>query len=198
MELVRYLQLNPARMRAPMDAGSYRWSSHRAYLGQDSLVKIETAAVLGELANSVGKARLAYLKFIAEGKDAGHQSDYYDVRDQRFLGDERFVEKLGERIQGDREITVPAPRVKFPELLRMTAAVYGASEKELSQAGRQRKWVKARSMLVYLGREWGRVSVKELGRRLHRDPSIISRLYSTYAADRDQTKEGLLAQQLRR
>jgi hypothetical protein len=25
--------------------------------------------------------------------------------------------------------------------------------------------------LVYLGREWGRVSVKELGKRLHRDPS---------------------------
>jgi len=82
------------------------------------------------------------------------------------------------------------------EKIGMTAAVYGTSEKELSQSGRQRKWVKARSMLVYLGREWGRVSVKELGRRLHRDPSIISRLYSTYAADRDQTKEGLLAQQL--
>ena len=80
LELVRYLHLNPERMRASMDAGSYRWSSHRAYLGQDSLVKIETAAVLREFANSVGKARLAYLKFIAEGKDAGHQSDYYDVR----------------------------------------------------------------------------------------------------------------------
>jgi len=197
LELVRYLHLNPERMRAPMDAGNYRWSSHRAYLGQDSVVKIETAAVLGEFASSAGKARLAYLKFIAEGKDAGHQADYYDVRDQRFLGDERFVEEIEGRIQGDREIKVPAPRVKFSELLRMTAAVYGASEKELSQAGRQRKWVKARSMLVYLGREWGRVSVKELGRRLHRDPSIISRLYSAYVADRDPIKERLLAQQLR-
>jgi putative transposase len=47
LELVRYLHLNPERMRATMDAGNYRWSSHRAYLGQDSLVKIETAAVLG-------------------------------------------------------------------------------------------------------------------------------------------------------
>jgi hypothetical protein len=51
--------------------------------------------------------------------------------------------------------------------------------------------------LVYLAREWGRTSVKELGRRLHRDPSIISRLYSAYAADRDQNKETLLAKQLR-
>jgi hypothetical protein len=50
--------------------------------------------------------------------------------------------------------------------------------------------------VVYLAREWGRESVKEIGRRLHRDPSIISRLYSTYAADRDENKEILLAKQL--
>ena len=56
--------------------------------------------------------------------------------------------------------------------------------------------MKPRSALVYLAREWGRVSVKEIGRRLHRDPSIISRLYSAYAADRDPKKEMLLAQQL--
>jgi chromosomal replication initiation ATPase DnaA len=51
-------------------------------------------------------------------------------------------------------------------------------------------------MLVYLAREWGRASLKEIGKRFHRDSSIISRLYSTYAADRDRDKEKLLAQQL--
>jgi chromosomal replication initiation ATPase DnaA len=51
----------------------------------------------------------------------------------------------------------------------------------------------ARSILVYLAREWGKASVKEIGRGLHRDPSIISRLYSAYAADRDRNKETLLA-----
>ena len=33
--------------------------------------------------------------------------------------------------------------------------------------------------------------------RLHRDPSIISRLYMTYAANRDRSKETFLAKQLR-
>jgi putative transposase len=197
MELVRYLHLNPERMRSPMDAGNYRWSSHTAYLGKDCLVKIETAPVLGEFAKSLNKARLAYVKFIAEGKAAGHQTDYYDVRDQRFLGDERFVEEIEERIQQDREITRPVPRAKLSALLPLVAKAYDATEKELVRAGRQRRWVRARSMLVYLGREWGRVSVKELGRRLHRDPSVISRLYSTYAAARDSKKEAVLLQQLR-
>ena len=38
-------------------------------------------------------------------------------------------------------------------------------ERDLIQAGRQRKWVRARSMLVYLGCDWGRASVKEIGQR---------------------------------
>jgi putative transposase len=196
-ELVRYLHLNPERMRSPTDAGNYRWSSHRAYLGRDSLVRVETAAVLGEFAKSLNKARPAYLKFIAEGKAAGHRVDYYDVRDQRFLGDERFVEQIEARIGEDRDVAVPAPRAKFAVLLPLVAKAYDANEKELVRAGRQRQWVRARSMLVYLGREWGRVSVKELGSRLHRDPSVISRLYSSYATARDSKKEAVVLRQLR-
>jgi hypothetical protein len=82
---------------------------HAAYLGKDGLVKVETSTVLGELAKSVGQARRAYLRFKAEGKGSGHQPDYYDVRDQRFLGDKG----IDERIQGDREIEGPGQRRSF-------------------------------------------------------------------------------------
>ena len=56
---------------------------------------------------------------------------------------------------------------------------------------------KGESSVGVFGAGVGRASVKEIGRRLHRDPSIISRLYSAYAADRDLNKEALLANQLR-
>ena len=197
LELVRYLHLNPGRMRAPTDPGMYRWSSHGAYLGKSGLVKVEASMVLAALVTSVGQARRAYLRFMAEGKGSGHRADYYDVLDQRFLGERNFVEQIDERIRAEAEIEMPGPRVKFGELLQLTAKAYGVNERDLVRPGRQRKWVKARAALVYLGREWGRASVKEIGRRLHRDPSIISRLYSAYAADRDQNKEALLAKQLR-
>ena len=197
LELVRYLHLNPGRMRVPMDPWKYPWSSHATYLGKSGLVKVDTSTVLGELNRSVGKARRAYFKFMAEGKGWGHQSDYYAVQDQRFLGDKNFVEQIDERIRAEREIEVPGPRAKFGELLQLTAKAYGVNERDLVRPGRQRKWAKARAALVYLAREWGRASVKEIGRRLHRDPSIISRLYSAYAADRDPNKEALLAKQLR-
>jgi chromosomal replication initiation ATPase DnaA len=96
-----------------------------------------------------------------------------------------------------RTVEVPGPRAKFSQLLHLTAEIYGVSERDLVKAGRQRQWVRARSMLVYLAREWARTRVKEIGRRLHRDPSIISRLYLAYAADRDQNKEKKLGKQLR-
>jgi hypothetical protein len=72
---------------------------------------------------------------MAEGKGSGHRPDYYDVRDQRFLGDEGFVEQIDERIRAEREIEVPQPRAKFPELLRLTAEAHGMAERELVKPG---------------------------------------------------------------
>src|SRR5262245_3713729 len=85
-------------------AGDFPRRSHGAYLGKASAVKLKTSAVLGEFAKSAGQARRAYLRFMAEGRGSGHQPDYYDVHDQRFLGDQSFVEQIDERIRIEREI----------------------------------------------------------------------------------------------
>jgi chromosomal replication initiation ATPase DnaA len=113
------------------------------------------------------------------------------------LGDERFVEDIEERVQGDREIASPTPCVKLAALLAIVAKAHGATEKELTERGRQRKWIRARSMLVYLGREWGRTGVRELGKWLRRDPSVIRRLYFAYAAARNEKTEMALLRELR-
>ena len=76
------------------------------------------------------------------------------------------------------------------------AARISVSERDLVQRGRQRKWVKPRA--AFLAREGVGQASKKIGRRLHRDPSIISRLYAAYAADRDRSKEMLVAKELGR
>ena len=58
----------------------------------------------------------------------------------------------------------------------------------------------SRIMQVYIGVLGpGRVQAqcKALGKGLHRDPTVISRLYSAYAAARDEKKETALLHQLR-
>ena len=192
LELVRYLHLNPARIRTPFNPWTYRWSSHAAYLGRPSLVEVSTASVLASFHRRVGLARQAYRRFMREGLAYGHQDRFYETVDQRFLGDERFLEETDRRTAATREITIRPQRIAFSSLLTAVANAYGVTSREIVAPGRQRALVPARAMLVYFAREWSRVTTCELGRRLHRDPTMISRLAATYATHRNVMAEARL------
>jgi DNA-binding IclR family transcriptional regulator len=47
-------------------------------------------------------------------------------------------------------------------------------------------------LLVYLAREWGEMTIKDLGKRIGRDPSMVSRLCGEYEERRDLKREGRL------
>ena len=94
LELVRYLHLNPARLREPRDPWRYRWSSHRTYLGTPSPVEVETGLVLSQFGRQRGQARQAYLTFLKDGLGVGHEPKFYATVDQRVLGDEGFVAEV--------------------------------------------------------------------------------------------------------
>ena len=47
--------------------------------------------------------RQSYQRFIQEGLRDRHREEYYAVKDQRFLGEERFVEKLKARVDVEPE-----------------------------------------------------------------------------------------------
>ena len=102
LELVRYIHLNPARLKNPEELATYRWSSHHGYLGGTGPVTVDTDLVLRQLGNSAAQARKVYRKFIEDGQSLGHEERYYQAVDQRFLGDEKFVQQVAERApQGD-------------------------------------------------------------------------------------------------
>jgi REP element-mobilizing transposase RayT len=192
LELVRYIHLNPARLKVPIGAWRYRWSSHGAYLGKPSAVKVDAEAVLGQLGSTLGAARRAYERFMTEGLKQGHEEKYYETIDQRFLGGERFVDEVAERSEAS-EVVIRAKRVGFARLLEAISQAHEVEGGVLLRAGRQRRWVAVRAQLVYLGRQWCGLTTKELGRRLHRDASMISRLYAWYEAHRDERIEKKIA-----
>ncbi len=194
LELVRYLHLNPARIRQRQDPWRYRWSSHGAYMGRASCVEVKTSVVLAQFGKRVGRARQTYLRFVKEGLGMGHEAKYYETVDQRLLGDERFVERVDRRTEQKREIEKKPRVLPFLAVTRAVADEYGISPEVLLRPGRQRSWVRARGMLVYLGREWSGMSTRELGRQMHRDASVISRLYGQYARNRKHSVERRLGQ----
>ena len=196
LELVRYLHLNPARMRTPLSPWTYRWSSHAAYLGRACPVTVQTASVLKSFHRQRGPARQAYRRFLLDGLAHGHQERFYETVDQRFLGDEQFIEDADRRTATTREVSVRPQRVAFGTLLTAIATAYKVTPKAILAPGRQRALVPARAMLVRLARQWSQLTVRELGRRLQRDPSMISRLTATYATRPDAKLEAHLRRTL--
>jgi len=85
---------------------------------------------------------------------------------------------------------------RYARLLEAVCALREVYSKALLQAGQQRQRVAARAQLVYLARELSEITTKELERRLHRDPSMISRLYGWYQGHRNKQTEERLAREL--
>jgi chromosomal replication initiation ATPase DnaA len=156
-------------------------------------VQVETARVLEQFHRQRGPARHAYRQFMKEGLPHGHDDRFYETVDQRFLGDEQFLDKVTQRAASPAG-HAPARRIPFGTLLTRVAQVQGMPPRALVAPGRQRAVVPARAMLVYFAREWGQLTTHELGKRLRRDPSMISRLYAAYAAQRDDKTEAQLWQ----
>lgn len=140
LALVRYIHLNPARLRTPLDPFRYRWSSHGAYLGQPSPVKVETALLLGQFSRRLGPARKAYRQFIAAGPPLGHQTQYYEVVDQRFLGEPDFVEAVQQKVGTKGEIALSRPAVAFPRLVEAVAQAHQVDVQALLRPDRRRVW----------------------------------------------------------
>ena len=193
LELVRYIHLNPGRLRDADDPWRYRWSSHAAYLGKASAVKVDTQEILSRFGSRLGAARRGYQGFMEDGMKQGHEQKYYQAVDQRFLGDEGFIKEVAERTEA-KEVEIRTKKVSFARLLQALCTMRHVESKVLLQAGRQRQWVGVRAQLVYLARQWCGLTAKELAGRLHRDASMISRLYGWYQGHRDkQTEEKLAA-----
>jgi chromosomal replication initiation ATPase DnaA len=124
----------------------------------------------------------------------GHQDRFYDTVDQRVLGGERFLEAVARRTSQRRTMPPRAWQVSFGALLQAVARVYKVTPPVILAPRRQRTVLPARTLLVFLAREWGILSTQELGRRCHRDPSMISRL----AAHRDMETEDQIRRVLQR
>jgi hypothetical protein len=193
LELVRYIHLNPARLKNPEELATFQWSSHHAYLGSKGPVTVDTALVLEQLGNTAAQAAKGYRRFIEDGQNLGHDERYYQAVDQRFLGDESFIQKTVERVP-QVEIRPGGRKMRFDTLLYAVAKVHGYRAKDLTAAGRQRAWATARAQLAYLARAWCSMTAIEIARQLNRDASMVSRLCASYAAVRDLKIETKIAE----
>ena len=167
MELVRYLHLNPVRARMVRDPSDYLWSSHRAYVGDKAGVGIAVEEILSCWSKRKNQAVAAYERFVLDGIKQGHQEDYYQVKEQRYLGDEEFVDRVERRVERLEPV--------FPiRIVDRISREFGRPAREILGKGRGRIQAELRAIVCYVGREIGGLKLTQAAKVFAREISALS------------------------
>jgi putative transposase len=170
LELVRYIHLNPVRagvVKAPED---YVWTGHLSYIAKRGEDLIDEGFVLDQFGDDRTSARRRYRKFVWEGIVGGHEKKYYQVKDQRYLGKDAFVERVEMEKQPENWVY----EIPLETISREVARAIGCGEDELYSARRDRQGSHGRGMVPYLARRISRYTVREIADHLRRNSVTVS------------------------
>ncbi len=188
LELSRYIHLNPVRTKQQHSLARYPWSSYWDYIGRRSAPAWLTRdVVLGEVGGVVRQAERRYQAFVEEGAKAGVSSPWGRVVAQMALGNERFVASVRRRVATTPNREVPSRRqlAERPSWQALERAVR-ASAATLGTLATGRRSDPVRAVLVYLARERGGLSLREVARLVDREEATVSH-QARRVADRRRT-----------
>lgn len=187
LALVRYIHLNAVRAKLVADPAAYPWSSHRAYVGLEPSRFVDADLVLVQFAAQRSAARRKYAAFVQEDATRGKRLEYYQVRDQRFLGDEGFVEQFKGQSSHSSDKRASARR-SLSGLLEAVAARSGVAGSRILGPERANNVVRARRLLVLACARCA-IPGRDVANLLKRDPALISRMAKRNDPDHQEQVE---------
>jgi hypothetical protein len=203
LELVRYIHLNPLRaglVSSMHQLDRYRYCGHSVLMGKIQYDWQNTSYVLKLFGKRVSSARRPYREFVEKGVKKGRRPDltggglirsaggwsalkaYRQQKihvkgDERILGDSDFVdsvlEEQNERLEQRYRIQMQG--YDFNKIVDRVAAIFEFKPQEVLSNVKQRKRVKARSVLCYWAVNELEMTGTAVGRRLKMSKSAVSR-----------------------
>jgi hypothetical protein len=171
LELVRYIHLNPVRAGVVGDPEKYPWTGHWSYMGKGKVDLLDKDLVLSRLGKSKYVARRRYGQFVSDGLSMGHQEKYYEVKDQRYLGEEEFIDQIErEKSRADRVIM----EIPMKDMVMEVVNHMGIGRDRLYSLTRDRRGAHGRGIVAYLARKLTGSLVKDIARHFQREPMTIS------------------------
>ncbi|WP_238527313.1 transposase [Methylomonas methanica] len=111
LELSRYVVLNPVRALMVNDVADWPWSSYRATVAQAPLLQcLQVAWLLRQFGLNRAQAMERYQDFVRAG--VGLPPVWEGLRNQIFLGDKPFVEKLQRQINAESQDLKEIPKAQ--------------------------------------------------------------------------------------
>ncbi len=107
------------------------------------------------------------------GLGEGHRADLYEVVDQRYLGDEAFVQDVAGRLKEEE----PPPTVAMPweKICKGVLKYFGVSAETVWDRGKERGAVRMKRVMAWVGREVAGLKNREMAQSLRQDPGSLSR-----------------------
>jgi len=177
LELIRYIHLNPVRAGIVDLPQNYPWSSHRDYTEDLNRGLVDKDLILPMFSKRKAKATRLFSKFALEKLGEDKREDLYEVKDQRFLGDEEFIENLSQKFDDLRRKKFNLKRraiVDLKNILTSVAKISGVSETDILSKDQSRETAFARHIFMYVAKEEFDFKGKQIAEFTGRDNSCIS------------------------
>lgn len=175
LTLLRYIHLNPIKAHIVSNPADYPWSSHRAYLGTESISWLTTDLGLSLFSADLLYARSAYQQFILQSAGIDENLDEAShPDDSRVLGTDSFINKIP---------FIPyRPRspLTLQQLAESICAQHVISINLLRSPSRARQLAPIRILLVTQAIDQRLATLCEVARYLHRDPSSLTKLIARH------------------
>jgi chromosomal replication initiation ATPase DnaA len=126
---------------------------------------------LGQLGKNRSVGRRKYREFILEGLESGHQEKFYEVKDQRYLGEESFINRI-ENEKRDRESVVY--EIPIEVIVGEVSKACEVTTDRLYSLSYERKGAHGRGIVGYLARGLAGQMVKDIAEHFRRSPMRIS------------------------
>ncbi len=170
-ELIRYIHLNPVRGGLARSPEYYRWSSHKAYLGDQCPDWLTVNWALRMFGNTDVAARQEYARFMQADvqesmlRKLRHGSD----GDGRILGDDGFDSAY------NVATVSPPPTLTLEDVVRQVCRRHSVPVYALSSMSRKHIYSQLRAEIGLAAIEGGIATNAEIARRFKRGQSGLSR-----------------------
>jgi REP element-mobilizing transposase RayT len=171
LELAAYIHLNPVRAGITNRPEKHRWSSHRAYLGKETLPWLETDFILSQFSSNLKKARSSFAAFVTSRVLEGRRKEFHGEKniDNRIFGDDFFVTA----VLAEAEL-LPIQKPDVDAVIAAIKRLYDLSDERLTAHGRERVTFEARALAAWATLEFSSGKLTELATYLGRDASTMT------------------------
>ena len=173
LEVLRYVHQNPVRAGLVLNAGHYRWSSHRTYLGSANEPWITTDFALAQFSDHRARAAVRYRAFIDAIPPAAMKEELAAL--------DKGIPLLGKPEFLSQHIQQRGPAGTLETIIATACQHFSVTVVELRSPLRTSRLVTARAWIAKTATRNGTSTIAAIARELNRDESTLRSAMRRYA-----------------